>query len=126
MQPSANGGAESSPAAVEPAEHAAAGMDPEQLWDALQRGIRWPTPAESPPFWERPARDAPLLLGDAPYLFCLQSANFAGCSNMTRTHSTPLLALAPGHCVQNIADAESAGPVNTDTSAQALFPRARK
>jgi hypothetical protein len=33
------------------------------LLEALEHGIRWPSPAESPPFWERPARDAPLPLG---------------------------------------------------------------
>ena len=42
-----------------------AAMDEAQLWDALQRGIRWPTPTESPPFWDRPARDELLLLGDS-------------------------------------------------------------
>lgn len=26
---------------------------------SLESGIRWPTPGESPPFWERPAREAP-------------------------------------------------------------------
>lgn len=29
----------------------------------LKDGIAWPTPEESPPFWERPARTTPLTLG---------------------------------------------------------------
>ena len=61
-QPSANVGSASSPSATK-ATDGVASMDHKQLWEALQRGIRWPSPAESPPFWDRPARDAPLLLG---------------------------------------------------------------
>jgi len=67
-QPSANGGSASSPSTGVEATDGAANMDHKQLWDALQRGIRWPSPAESPPFWDRPARDAPLLLGAAASL----------------------------------------------------------
>ena len=75
-QPSGNGGSASSPPAAEAADGVAA-MDHKQLWDALQRGIRWPSPAESPPFWDRPARDAPLLLGAVPDLCAATEASSA-------------------------------------------------
>ena len=45
-----------------------AGLTDAQLWDRLQEGVRWPKPQESPPFWDRPARDAPLPLGVSPML----------------------------------------------------------
>jgi hypothetical protein len=30
----------------------------------LQAGIRWPSPSEQPPFWDRPPRDSALTLGE--------------------------------------------------------------
>ena len=40
-----------------------AGCEDGELWERLRSGIRWPSPLERPAFWDRPARDAPLLLG---------------------------------------------------------------
>ncbi len=65
----ATAGTEQQPAAVSeppaPAKPRQQRAKPRQVTAAnLEAGIRWPSPEESPPFWDRPPRDSPLSLGE--------------------------------------------------------------
>lgn len=53
----------------------------------LQAGIRWPSPSEQPPFWDRPPRDSALTLGE-------ESSDLCSAKTHTRSqHETALLKL---------------------------------